>query len=77
MVAFPALYEQVAVVLAMKCEDFALQQTFVTQEELWTFCITHLWQNERLAQLPMHEIVADLFSLTVERYWALHSAESS
>ena len=77
MVAFQALYEQVAVVLAMKCEDFALQQTYVTQEELWMFCVTHMWQSERLAQLSMHEVVADLFSLTVERYWALHSAESS
>ena len=77
MVAHQALYEQVAVVLAMKCEDFALQQTYVTKEALWAFCITHIWQNERLEQLSMHEVVADLFSLTVARYWALHSAESS
>ncbi len=77
MVVFQSLYEQVAVVLQMKCEDFAMQRTYVTPEQLWAFCVSHIWQEHQLEQLHMHEVVADLCSLTVEQYWALHSAQSS
>jgi len=77
MVAFNELYQQVAFVLSMKCEDFALQGTHITTEELWGFCLKHLWQQEQLEQLHIHSLIADLFALSVQDYWSLHSAETS
>lgn len=77
MVAFNEFYQQVAFVLSMKCEDFALQGTHLTPEELWEFCLKYLWQHEKPEQLHIHSLIADLFSLSMQDYWRLHSAESS
>lgn len=77
MVVCQSLYEQVAVVLQMKCEDFAMQRTYLRSEQLWAFCVSHIWREHQLEQLCMHEVVADLCSLTVEQYWALYSTQSS
>lgn len=36
----------------------------ITAEEIWLYCIKKKWKKRQVEEVPIHEIVATIFSLT-------------
>ena len=38
--------------------------TEITMEDMWNYCITKKWKKRHTEDIPIHEIVATIYSLT-------------
>ncbi|MET3574671.1 post-transcriptional regulator [Bhargavaea ullalensis] len=55
--------------LASKTEEFRFYgYGSVSEEDLWRYCTKKLWRKKDPAQMPLHEMVADILSVTPARY---------
>lgn len=58
------LFDQVQLVLKSKIEEFHMQQyTEITIEDLWNFCVQKKLKKRQIETVPLHEIVATIFSV--------------
>ena len=59
------LFDQVQLVLQSKLDEFKMQRyTEITMEEMWNYCIKKKWKKRQIEDIPIHEIVATIYSLT-------------
>ncbi|SEJ23903.1 Post-transcriptional regulator [Bhargavaea ginsengi] len=66
---FPDLFEQVRPALSNKTDEFVFYgYGSVTEEDLWSYCLGKLWRKKDLHELPVHEAVGDILSISPTRY---------
>ena len=64
------LFERVRPALFNKADEFSFYgYGSVTEEDLWTYCVTKLWRRKKdLPAIPVHEAVGDILSISPSRY---------
>ncbi|MFC7364743.1 MULTISPECIES: post-transcriptional regulator [Bhargavaea] len=63
------LFEVVRPALSNKAEEFSFYgYGSVTEEALWTYCRGKLWRKKDLQEIPVHEAVGDILSISPSRY---------
>lgn len=67
-----ALYDKVEMILDSKVSEFELYHfTTVTKQDLWEFAKLKFWKKKRLDELPLHQIVADLYAISPSTYMSV------
>lgn len=52
-------------VIQSKLDDFKMQHyTEIEAEEIWNYCIKKKWKKRQIEDVPIHEIVSTIYSLT-------------
>ena len=65
IVPYQLLYKEVQIVLQSKLEEFQLfQYDAITIEQLWMYCVERKWRKQVIEELPLHTVVATIFSIT-------------
>jgi hypothetical protein len=63
------LFERVRPALSNKTDEFRFYgYGSVTEEDLWTYCLGKLWRKKDLQEIPVHEAVGDILSISPTRY---------
>lgn len=64
-VPYELLYEKVQIVLQSKLEEFRFYQyDAITIEQLWQYCVEKKWRKQVIEEIPLHEMVSSIFSIT-------------
>ncbi|GLC88457.1 post-transcriptional regulator [Lysinibacillus piscis] len=62
---YAQLFEKVRPAIDSKIEEFKqFRYDTITGEELWRFCVQKKWRKKNVEQLPLHEVIATLFSVS-------------
>ena len=63
-ILYKPLFDQVQLVLESKLDEFKMQNyTEITMEEMWNYCIKKKWKKRQVEEIPIHEMIATIFSL--------------
>ena len=63
------LFKRLKPAITSKVEELQLNNyDAITEEQLWDFCLKHVWKNEDIINCRMHQLVADILSVTPAQF---------
>lgn len=76
VVQYEQLYEKVLPVLAIRKADFKMQGLkHITEQDIWRYLVVKKWKKLSEADLALHKVIADIFSLTAAQYMTFAQVE--
>lgn len=59
------LYNKVQLVLQSKIDEFKyFNYDAITIAQLWEYCVEKKWRKKKIEEIPLHDIVSTIFSIT-------------
>ena len=59
------LFNKVQLVLESKIDEFKyFKYDVITIMELWEYCVEKKWRKMKIEEIPLHDIVSTIFSIT-------------
>lgn len=63
-----SLFHQVEPALRSKAEELRMYEQAIRPEDVWHICQNQVWQQQTVEDLPIHQIVRDILSITPEQW---------
>jgi len=76
VVQYEKLFNKVMPVLAMRKADFRMEGLkSITEQDIWRYLVLKKWKKYSEADLALHKVIADIFSLTAAQYMTFSQVE--
>lgn len=67
-----SLFHQVEPALRSKAEELRTYEQMIRPEDIWDICQSTVWQHQTVEHLPIHQVVRDILSITIEQWHDTH-----
>ncbi|WP_397539440.1 post-transcriptional regulator [Rummeliibacillus pycnus] len=76
VIQYKQLFTKVLPVLKIKKADFKMEGLkSITEQDIWRFLVVKKWKKLSEAELALHKVIADIFSLTAAQYMTFTQVE--
>ncbi|MGG0656785.1 post-transcriptional regulator [Rummeliibacillus pycnus] len=76
VVQYEKIFTKVLPVLNIKKADFKMEGLkSITEQDIWRFLVSKKWKKMSEADLALHRVIADIFSLTAAQYMTFTQVE--
>jgi len=63
-----SLFHQVEPALRSKAEELRMYEQTIRSEDVWHVCQEQIWQHQAVEDLPIHQVVRDILSVTLAQW---------
>ncbi|TQR19220.1 post-transcriptional regulator [Psychrobacillus vulpis] len=74
---YEEIFKHVLPALESKKSEFEVYQyKTVSEKDIWNFCNTKKWRKKVVAEIPLHQIVNDILSISPAEYMTFEQIEN-